>query len=84
LCLRGDLQGKEVGRHRRVRSRPWQAVAEIRKVARTDPALAAEGAVAFLERVSPALEILADLVKTTPGEETGAQGHPLTFDRKEA
>ncbi len=33
-----------------------QAVAEIKKVARKEPVLAAEGAVAFLERVSPALE----------------------------
>ena len=33
-----------------------QAVSEIKKVARTDPVLAAEGAVAFLERISPALE----------------------------
>ena len=33
-----------------------QAVAEIKKVAKKDPALAAEGAIAFLERVSPALE----------------------------
>ena len=33
-----------------------EAVAEIAKVARTDPALAAEGAVLFLEKVSPALE----------------------------
>ncbi len=33
-----------------------QAVAEIRKVARKDPVLAAEGSVLFLERVSPALE----------------------------
>jgi hypothetical protein len=33
-----------------------QAVAEIRKVARKDPALAGEGAVRFLERVSGALE----------------------------
>ena len=32
-----------------------QAVSEIKKVARRDPALAAEGAVLFLERVSPAL-----------------------------
>ncbi len=32
-----------------------QAVAEIKKVARTDPVLGAEGAVLFLERVSPAL-----------------------------
>ena len=33
-----------------------QAVAEVKKVARKDPILAAEGAVAFIERVSPALE----------------------------
>ncbi|MBV8136250.1 MAG: hypothetical protein JO121_11565 [Deltaproteobacteria bacterium] len=33
-----------------------QAVAEIRKVARTNPMLGAEGAVLFLEQVSPALE----------------------------
>jgi hypothetical protein len=33
-----------------------QAVGEIKKVARRDPVLAAEGAVLFLERVSPAIE----------------------------
>ena len=33
-----------------------QAVSEIRKVARYDPVLAAEGAVTLLERLSPALE----------------------------
>src|SRR5437867_6483639 len=33
-----------------------QAVSEIKKVARKDPALAADGAVAFIERISPALE----------------------------
>lgn len=33
-----------------------QAVTEITKVARKDPMLAAEGAIAFLERVSPAIE----------------------------
>jgi hypothetical protein len=33
-----------------------QAVSEIKKVARTAPALAADGAVAFIERLSPALE----------------------------
>lgn len=33
-----------------------EAVAEIRKVAKKDPALAAAGAVQFLEKVSPALE----------------------------
>jgi hypothetical protein len=32
------------------------AVAEIKKVARKDPMLAAEGAIAFLERVAPAIE----------------------------
>lgn len=31
-----------------------EAVSEIKKVARRDPSLAAEGAVLFLERVSPA------------------------------
>ncbi len=33
-----------------------EAVSEIKKVARREPLLAAEGAVSFLERVSPALE----------------------------
>lgn len=33
-----------------------QAVAEIKKVAKRDPLLAAEGAIALIERVSPALE----------------------------
>ena len=33
-----------------------EAVSEIKKVARKDPVLAAEGAVLFLEKVSPALE----------------------------
>jgi len=33
-----------------------EAVSEIKKVARKDPELTAEGAVSFLERVSPALE----------------------------
>ena len=33
-----------------------QAVAEVQKVAKKDPALAAGGAVLFLEKVSPALE----------------------------
>lgn len=33
-----------------------QAVAEIKKVAKKEPVLAAEGAITFLERVSPALE----------------------------
>ena len=33
-----------------------EAVSEIKKVARTDPVLAAEGAVLFLEKLSPAIE----------------------------
>lgn len=33
-----------------------EAVSEIKKVARRDPIVAAEGAITFLERVSPALE----------------------------
>src|SRR3954466_14380373 len=33
-----------------------QAVAEIKKVAKKDPSLAAAGAVLFIERVSPAIE----------------------------
>lgn len=37
-------------------TRVKQAVAEIKKLAKKDSVLAAEGAVAFLERVSPALE----------------------------
>lgn len=37
-------------------TRVKEAVSEIRKVARTDQLLAAEGAVLFLEKVSPALE----------------------------
>lgn len=37
-------------------TRVKQAVVEIKKVAKKDPVLAAEGAIAFLERVSPALE----------------------------
>jgi hypothetical protein len=36
-------------------TRVREAVAEIKKVAKSDPILAAEGAVLFLERVSPAL-----------------------------
>jgi hypothetical protein len=37
-------------------TRVKQAVAEIWKIARKDPLLAAEGAITFLERLSPALE----------------------------
>jgi hypothetical protein len=36
--------------------RVGEAVAEIKKVARTDPVLGGDGAVVFLEKVSPALE----------------------------
>jgi hypothetical protein len=36
-----------------------QAVSEIKKVARREPALAADGAVCLLERLSPALERVA-------------------------
>src|SRR4051794_25286249 len=37
-------------------ARVKQAVAEIKKVAKKAPALAAEGAVLFIERISPAIE----------------------------
>ncbi len=37
-------------------ARVHEALVEIRRVARRDPVLAAEGAVLFLEKVSPALE----------------------------
>ena len=37
-------------------TRVKQAVAEIKKIAKKEPVLAAEGAITFLERVSPALE----------------------------
>jgi hypothetical protein len=37
-------------------SRIGQALAEIRKAAKTDPVAAADGAVVFLERLSPAIE----------------------------
>lgn len=37
-------------------TRVREAVSEIKQVARTEPALAAEGAIAFIERLSPALE----------------------------
>ena len=37
-------------------ARVKQAVLEIKRIAKKDPVLAAEGAVLFLERVSPALE----------------------------
>lgn len=39
-------------------ARVKEAVGEIRAVARRDPVLGAQGAVAFLERVSPALELV--------------------------
>lgn len=37
-------------------TRIWEAVSEIRQVARTEPVDATEGAVALIERLSPALE----------------------------
>jgi len=49
---RGTFGWKSQPAIRRVR----QAVSEIKKVARGDPVLGADGAVSFLERVSPALE----------------------------
>ncbi len=49
--------------------RVHEAVREILKVARADPALAAEGAVSFLERVSPALEHV--------DSSSGALGHAV-------
>jgi len=49
---RGAFGWKSLPAIQRVR----QAVSEIKTVARHDPSLAAEGAVLFIERVSPALE----------------------------
>jgi hypothetical protein len=43
-------------------ARVREAVVEIRKVARRDPVPAAEGAVLFLEKVSPALEHVDQLI----------------------
>ncbi len=51
-----------------------QAVAEIKKVAKKEPALAAEGAIAFLERVSPALEH----VDSSSGSIGTAVNHAIT------
>ena len=53
--------------------RSSEALAEIRAVARHDPALAAEGAVRFLVRLSPALEHVDSsnpLLKRTTGDAT--------------
>lgn len=50
-----------------------QAVAEIKKVAKKEPSLAAEGAVVFLERVSPALE----RVDSSSGAIGSAVGHAI-------
>jgi hypothetical protein len=50
-----------------------QAVGEIKKVAKRDPRLAAEGAVAFFERVSPALE----RVDSSSGAIGTAVGHAI-------
>jgi len=51
-----------------------QAVAEVKKVARTDPLLAADGAVAFIERISPALE----QIDSSSGAIGTAVNHALT------
>jgi hypothetical protein len=73
-----------------------QAVAQIRKIARTDPMLGAEGAVLFLERVSPALEhvdsssgaigaavnhAIADLVPIIAGAPADAKTRDAWLDR---
>ena len=50
-----------------------EAAAEIQKVAKRDPALAAVGAVLFLEKVSPALEQVDSVV--------GAGSNMLSFGR---
>jgi len=50
-----------------------QAIAEIKKIARKDPATAAEGAVDFLERLSPALEH----VDSSSGSIGAAVGHAI-------
>lgn len=55
-------------------TRVKQAVAEIRKVARKEPLVAAEGAVTFFERVSPALE----QVDSSSGAIGTAVGHAIT------
>lgn len=51
-----------------------EALAEIHAVARHGPLHAADGAVGFLVKLSPALEqvdrLLTDLIATTPGEES--------------
>lgn len=54
-------------------TRVKQAVAEIKKVAKKEPALGAEGAIAFLERVSPALE----RVDSSSGAIGSAVGHAI-------
>jgi hypothetical protein len=54
-------------------TRVRQAVAEIKKVAKKDPLLAAAGGVAFLERVSPAIE----RVDSSSGAIGTAVGHAI-------
>lgn len=55
--FKGQFRRHSLGwRPRPAVQRVKQAVAEIKKVARRDQVLAADGAVTFLERVSPALE----------------------------
>jgi hypothetical protein len=51
-CFRRNVFG---WRSQPALTRVKEAVAEIKKIARKDPVLAAEGAVLFLEKVSPAL-----------------------------
>jgi hypothetical protein len=57
-----------------------EAVAEIKKVRRSDSVLAAEGAVLFLEKVSPALEHVdsssrCDWQRRQPGHRGTRPGH---------
>lgn len=42
--------------------RTKEAIAEIKQVARKEPALATEGAITLLEKLSPALEQVASIV----------------------
>jgi hypothetical protein len=73
-----------------------QAVSEIKRVGRTDPALAADGAVALIERLSPALEhvdsssgaigtavnnAIAELVPLIPGAPADAATRAAWLER---
>jgi len=58
-----------------------QAVAEIRMVAKDDLVLAAEGAVTFLERLSPALERIdssSGAIGTAVNKAIAGMGRPIT------